>query len=253
MEWTPNTLEETIQRVNRLRTRYDTLKRRLRRADGVDEIERLDASILRRRGRIRHINGQIERLVEERDRLEGELLGCFHGAEALLVDLIDRLQELEGPSWSPDPLTGFTVLEVVDDVVTDGDHDWTTPLLRPGCPSGRLGSPHERMACTSIACGVLAWKSIDKLLDIGGDFMRAVTEVAMSGRVVEHTEGYRSEVGEIVAVMAFDDARWFRTRNADQIDSFVAAPSHTFDLLAAPIPADSMIYVELDLYFTSRR
>ena len=46
----------------------------------------------------------------------------------------------------------------------------------------------------------------------------------MSGRVVEHTDGYRSGVGEIVAVMAFDDARWFRTRNADQIDSFIAAP-----------------------------
>ena len=41
MGWTSKDLEETVARVERLRLRYDTLKRRLRRADGVDDIERL--------------------------------------------------------------------------------------------------------------------------------------------------------------------------------------------------------------------
>jgi hypothetical protein len=253
MEWTSDRLEETVQRVNRLRDRYDTLKRRLRRADGVDQIERLDASILRRRGRIRHINSQIERLVEERDRLEGEVLGCFHGAEALLVDLIDRLEALDGPSWSPDPIPGYSLLEVVRDVVHDGDHTWPEPMLRPGCPTGRPDTPHERVACASAACGVLAWKSLDKLPDLGANELRAVVEIALSGKVVEHTDGYRAEVGEIVALVAFDETRWFRSRDPDQIDSFVAAPVVTFDLLAAPIPVDAMLYVELDLFLGGRR
>ncbi len=253
MEWASNDLEQTADRVNRLRLRYDTLKRRLRRADGVDEIERLDASIRRRRGRIRHLNAEIDRLAEERDRLEGEVLGCFHGAEALLVDLIDRLESLDGPSWSPDPIPGYTMLDVVGGTVHDGDHIWTTPVLRPGCPSGRPDAPHERVACAGLRCGVLAWKSIDKLPEISGDTLRAAAEVALSGRVVEHTDGYRAEVGEIVSVLAFDADRWFRSRYAEQIDSFVTAPTDTFESLAAPIPADAMLYVELDLFLGGRR
>lgn len=243
--------EETVARVERLRSRYETLKRRLRRADGVDEVTRLDASIQRRRTRIRHLEAQIERLADERERLEGEILGCFHGAEALLVDLIDRLEALDGPSWSPEPVPGYTILEVTDGLVHDGDHRWRTPLLRPRCPSGRWDAPHE--ACAALACGVLAYKSIDRLPGISGGTLRAVAEIAMSGRVIEHVDGYRAEVGEIVSLIVFDEAHWFRTRSPVQIDRFVAEPEETFAELAAPIPANAMLYVELDLYMGRRR
>ena len=253
MGWTSKNLEETVARVERLRFRYDTLKRRLRRVDGVDEVERLDASIQRRRNRIRHLDSQIDRLMEERDRLEGEILGCFHGAEALLVDLIDKFEALDGPSWSPDPVPAFTILEVEDGSINDGDHEWTTPVLRPACPSGRWDAPHEDASCAELPCGVLAYKSIDRLPGISGGTLRAVAELAMSGRVIEHVDGYRAEVGEIVSLVAFDDVRWFRTRDTDQIDSFVAAPAETFERLAAPIPADAMLYVELDLFLGNRR
>lgn len=253
MGWTSKDLEETVARVNRLRLRYDTLKRRLRRADGVDDVERLDVSIQRRRTRILHLDSQIDRLMDERDRLEGEILGCFHGAEALLVDLIDRLETLDGPSWSPEPVPGFSILEIHDGLIHDGDHPWITPVLRAGCPSGRSDAPHPGTACAVLPCGVLTYKSIDRLAEISGGSLRAVAEIAMSGRVIEHVDGYRAEVGEIISLLAFDDARWFRTRHTDQIDSFVAAPTETFDLLAAPIPADAMLYVEMDLFLGGRR
>lgn len=253
MGWTSKNLEETVARVERLRHRYDTLKRRLRRADGVDEVERLDVSIQRRRNRIRHLDTQIDRLMDERARLEGEILGCFHGAEALLVDLIDKLEALDGPSWSPDPVPGFTILEVEDGSIHDGDHVWKTPLIRPGCPSGRWDAPHEGAGCAELSCGVLAYKSIDRLPGISGGTLRAVAELAMSGRVVEHVDGYRAEVGEIISLVAFDETRWFRTRYPGQIDRFVAEPVETFEELAAPIPASAMLYVELDLFLGSRR
>jgi hypothetical protein len=253
MGWTSKDLEETVARVERLRLRYDTLKRRLRRADGVDDIERLDVSIQRRRTRIRHLDAQIDRMMEERARLEGEILGCFHGAEALLVDLIDRLEELDGPSWSPEPVPGYSIFEVEAGVVHDGDHPWGTPVLRPGCPSGHWDAPHESAACAGLPCGVLAYKSIDRLPGISGGALRAVAEIALSGRVIEHTDGYRAEVGEIISIVAFDDARWFRTRHTEQIDAFIASPAETFDLLAAPIPPDAMLYVELDLFLGNRR
>jgi hypothetical protein len=214
----------------------------------VDEVERLDASIRRRRNRIRHLDAQIERMTDERDRLEGEILGCFHGAEALLVDLIDRLEALDGPSWSPDPVPGYSVLEVVGPFIHDGDHAWITPVLRPGCPSGGADAPHQSAACSELQCGVLVHKSIDRLPAISGGTLRAVAEIALSGRVIEHTDGYRAEVGEIIALVAFDETRWFRTRHVDQIETFVADPVATFDLLAAPIPDDAMLYVELDLF-----
>ena len=248
MGWTSKDLGETAARVDRLRYRYDTLKRRLRRADGVDEVGRLDASIRRRSNQVHHLNAQIDRLTGERDLLEREILGCLHGAEALLVDLIDRLEALEGPSWSPDPVPGYTVLAVEGGVIHDGDHVWITPLLRAGCPSGHPDAPHERAACAELACGVLAYKSIDKLPEISGGALRAVAELAMSRRVIEHVDGYRAEVGEITSLVAFDDAHWFRTRDPNQIDSFVAAPAETFEEMAAPIPSDAMLYVELDLF-----
>lgn len=246
-------LEKTVARVNRLRHRYDTLKRRLRRTDGVDEVERLDASIQRRRNRLRHLNAQIDRLVDERDQLEREILGCFHGAEALLIDLIDGLEALEGPSWSPEPVPGYTILDVVGPFIHDGDHTWSTPTLQPGCPTERPDPPHQAPACAELPCGVLAYRSIDGLPAISGGTLQAVAELAMSGRVIEHVDGYRAQVGEIVSLVAFDDTNWFQTRNPDQIESFVIEPVETFDTLAAPIPPDAMMYVELDLFFGSRR
>ena len=253
MGWTSKNLEETVARVERLRSRYETLKRRLRRSDGIDEVARLDASIQRRRNRIRHLDAEIDRLAEERDRLEGEILGCFHGAEALLVDLIEKFEALDGPSWSPEPVPGYTILEIEDGSIHDGDHVWETPLLRAGCPSGRWDGPHESKPCSELACGVLAYKSIDKLPGISGGSLRAVAEIALSGRVIEHVDGYRAEVGEIVSLVAFDESRWFRTRYPGQIDWFIAAPSATFDELAAPIPDDAMLYLELDLFLGHRR
>ena len=250
---TSKDLEETVARVNRLRLRYETLKRRLRRADGVDEVERLDASIQRRRNRVRHLDSQIDRMMAERAHLEGEILGCFHGAEALLVDLIDRLEALDGPSWSPDPVPGILILEVEGGLVRDGDHGWITPVVRPGCPSGRPNAPHEGASCSDSACGVLAYKSLDRLPGISGGSLRAVAEIAMSGRVIEHVDGYRAEVGEIISMVAFDESRWFRTRYPAQIDWFVAEPEKTFDELAAPIPANAMLYVELDLFLGGLR
>lgn len=248
---TSKDLEATVERVERLRLRYDQLRRRLMRTIGTDDLERLDTSIARRRARIRHLDAQIEALESDRERLRGELIGCLHGAEALLVDLVDQLETLDGPAWSPTPIVGYSVFAVTDGRVTDGDHLWQESLLRPQCPGGLEDQPHEDASCRNEACGVLAWKTLDRLPDPAGGDLAAVVAVSLSGRIVEHTNGYRGETGRVAAMLAFDEDRWFRTRNREQIRSFITAPIDTFESLAAPIPGDGMLYLELDLFFGS--
>lgn len=249
MSWTSKDLESTIERVQRLRDRYDLLRRRLRRTDGTDDIERLESSIARRRARIRHLDAQIDALDAERDRLRGEIVGCLHGAEALLVDLIDNLESLDGPCWTPTPIVGYSRFDVVDGALHDGDHRWDGSTLRPACPAGRVSPPHEHAACRGAACGVLVWKALDRLPDVSGAELAAIVEVSISGRIVEHDLGYRGESGRIAALMAFDGGHWFRTRDTDQIEWFTTSPLEAFGNLSAPIPDDGMVYLEVDLFF----
>jgi hypothetical protein len=252
MGWTSKDLESTIERVQRLREKYDLLRRRLRRTDGTDDIERLDVAIARRRARVRHLDEQIDALDAERERLKGEIVGCLHGAEALLIDLVDRLESLDGPCWAPTPIVGYSRFDVVDGALDDGDHTWDEWTLRPACPDGRLSPPHENGACRDGACGVLVWKALDQLPDVSGAKLAALVEVSVSGRIVEHDLGYRGEFGRITALIAFDGGRWFRTRDTDQIEWFTTAPLEAFAELSAPIPDDGMLYLEADLFFGER-
>lgn len=241
-------LESATERVARLRHRYEELRRRLRRSLGVDDIARLDASIGRRRARIHHLNAQIEALEEERSKLEGEVVGCLHGAEALLNDLVDQLESLDGPAWSPTPIVGFTLLHIADGSIDDGDHRWSGAALSPTCPNGATGLPHAFGPCVDQACGVLAWKTLDRMSEVAGANLAAIAQVSMTGRVVEHTDGYRAAHGALTALVAFDGGRWFRTRDPGQIEAFATSPASTFATLAAPIPHDAMLYVEVDLF-----
>lgn len=241
-------LESTWQRVRGLRHRYDTLRRRLRRADGVEDVDRLDASIGRRQARIRHLTSQIEALEAERTRLEEEVVGCLHGAEALLIDLVDHLERLDGPAWSPTPIRGFTLLDVVAGKLHDGDHPWSGSTLSPTCPHGLDGLPHVEDPCGRQACGVLAWKALDSVSEVSGVELAAVAELSMTGRVVEHADGYRSQHAALTALIAFDGNRWFRSRDPEQISTFARYPEQTFSTLAAPFPDDAMLYLEVDLF-----
>lgn len=249
MDWSSPSLARQAHRVRVLRSRYETLRRRLQRNDGLSEIERLDGSIDRRTRRLEHINQQIDRLHEERDRVEAEILGCFTGSEALLTDLVSRMEEIEGTDWTPIPIASFTMWELSGESMDDGAVSWRGRTAVGTCGLSATGDlPHTTKRCIRSECGIVGYRDLTMLGDVPSEGLVGVGRLQMSGRVVEHEHGYRAELAEVVALIATDGSRWFRTRDRGQIDDFFTSPEVTFGRLSAPVPENAVLYVELDLY-----
>ena len=251
MDWSSSSLARQAHRVRVLRSRYETLRRKLQRNDGLSEIERLDGSIDRRTRRLEHINQQIDRLFEERDRVEAEILGCYTGSEALLTDLVSRMEEIEGTDWTPIPIASFTMWELSGETMDDGAVAWRSRTAVGTCDHSAAGDlPHTTKACARGGCGIVGFRDLSKLGDVPSDGLVGVGRLHMSGRVVEHEHGYRAELAEVVALIATDGGRWFRTRDHNQIDDFFASPEATFGRLSAPIPDNAVLYIEMDLHLS---
>lgn len=249
MDWSSSSLARQAHRVRVLRSRYEALRGRLQRNDGLSEIQRLDGSIDRRTRQLEHINQQIDRLSEERDRVEAEILGCYTGSEALLTDLVSRMEEIEGTDWTPIPIVSFTMWELSGNTMRDDAVSWRGRRAVGTCDGSAAGDlPHTTEACARGGCGIVGFRDLGLLGDVPSDDLVCVGRLHMSGRVVEHEHGYRAELAEVVALIATDGSRWFRTRDRGQIDDFFATPEATFGRLSAPIPANAVLYIEMDLH-----
>lgn len=249
MDWSSSSLARQTHRVRVLRSRYEALRRRLQRSDGLIELERLEGSIDRRTRRLEHINDQIDRLSEERDRVEAEILGCYTGSEALLTDLVSRMEEIEGTDWTPIPIASFTMWNLSGETMHDGTVSWGGRTAVGTCDRSAAGAlPHSADACARGGCGIVGLRQLGTIGDVSSDGLVGIGRLHMSGRVVEHEHGYRAELAEVVALIATDGSRWFRTRDRAQIDDFFASPRVTFGQLSAPIPGKAVLYIEMDLH-----
>lgn len=254
MEWFSTSLARQAHRVRVLRERYEGLRSRLQRNDGLTELRRLDSSIDRRVRHLKHINEQIERLTSERDRIETEVLGCLTGSEALLSDLVGQLEEIDGHDWTPIPITSFTMWHLVDSAMHDGSVPWQTNVAVGRCTQAEEPpAPHAIDRCAAAGCGIVGLKRAGDLAGFAHDGIAAIGRLEMSGRVVEHEHGFRSQLAEVVAVIATDGRRWFRSRERSQIEALFAAPAQTFERLSAPVPPDAVLLVEVDLYLADER
>ena len=254
MEWISSSLARQAHRVRVLRDRYEGLRNRLQRNDGLTELRRLDTSIDRRVRHLEHINQQIERLASERDQIETEVLGCLTGSEALLSDLVGRLEEIDGHDWTPIPITSFTMWRLIDSTMHDGCVPWRTSVAVGTCHrSTESPAPHATDQCAASGCGIVAMKSAGMLDGFDHDSMIAIGRLEMSGRVVEHEHGFRAELAEVVALIATDGQRWFRSHDRGQIEELFATPEQTFTRLSAPVPPEAVLYLEVDLFLADER
>jgi hypothetical protein len=70
----------------------------------------------------------------------------------------------------------------------------------------------------------------------GTRYVAGVT--ALTGKVVEHEDGYRAEHGELVAAVAILARRFLATDNLDLIDDLCREPETTIRLHAEPLPGN---------------
>ena len=252
MAWLSDEIQHQEARIDALKARYEQLPRLSSPNDGDHVLHRLQGAVRRRRARFNALSTQIRDLNSERDRLETEVMRCLQGIEALLLDLVEDLEAANGPCWSPTPVIGFTSLVAIDDTMHDGDHVWVSNTLKSGCPREPCGAhPHESDDCIQRACGVHVFKSFRGVPAPTGSSLNAIAEVALHGRVVEHTEGYRGSVGVITALIAFDERRWVRTRTTDEISQLMSSPAASFAACSVPIPTNTMMYLEADTYLVN--
>ena len=252
MAWLSDEIQHQEARIDALKARYEQLHRLSTPSDGDHVLHRLQGAVRRRRARFNALSTQIRDLNSERDRLETEVMRCLQGIEALLLDLVEDLEAATGPCWSPTPVTGFTSFVAIEGAMHDGDHVWASNTLNPACPrwSGATG-PHESEDCVQGGCGVHVFKSFREVPAPTGSCLTAIAEVALHGRVVEHSEGYRGAVGVVTALIAFDENNWIRTRTTDEIAQLMSTPDASFAASRVLIPANTMMYLEADAYLVN--
>lgn len=171
----------------------------------------------------REVGDLADRLKELRAYLRGDqaalvehLATCIETAserrlsrevEAWLAEM-QRLDErvlLEAPMWSPTPVVGYRVWQMADRGMRGAWSTWSRPEYTAKCPKGG-GVPHTGRRCSMVGsgCGVYATKSLDSLVteySIGPTTRHAMAVVGLSGRVIEHTHGYRAERATVIALV----------------------------------------------------
>lgn len=149
------------------------------------------------------------------------------------------------PMWSPHPVVGYRVWAVMRDRVKGFRSVWSQPRFNAACENEAAYGPvpHVGERC---GCGIYAAK--DPMLltrEFPGIVKRrplenkrpqlptpavAVGRVELSGRVVEHTHGYRAQIAEVTTLVTGSRRGVFRFDDPDEIADLFAHPHRTLDV-----------------------
>ena len=138
------------------------------------------------------------------------------------------------PMWSPEAITGYRVWSVRHDRLDGMYRPWSSPSHVAECGNRRPRSavPHVGDRCE---CGIYAVKDPVWLATQFPGLERphvAMGVVAMSGRVVEHTLGYRAERATVSQLAIRTRRGIWRSNDQSRIRDIFAAPGQT--LRSAP-------------------
>lgn len=199
----------------------------------------LEKSIKRRRVRtagltraIEALEHELERARAERDAVETEIEGTKAVGALLISEIIDRVREDMGEGWSPMAVRGFRVWRIEDGLVMGNQVHWPKPTLSSVCLRDIPGDdvPHAVDRCGPPACGIYAVKHLTMFPDdvAAGHIKRSIVGVvAMSGKVVEHEEGYRAAHARVVAAVVNCEDRQLMTDSPRQISALFDDPVRT--------------------------
>jgi hypothetical protein len=211
------------------RQRYDI-------EDRIGTIRSLERSMARRevslRGRTITLN-ELERQIKEERRaikaLESELEGSRRAGALLIEEILGGVRIDNGEAWSPVPVRGFRAWRVADNRVRGSQSHWTSAAYEATClrsvPNDDI--PHSEQICGPPACGIYATKTMEKFpTSITGGLAEghAFGVVAMTGKVVEHEGGYRSQRASVVALAVRSARRWLVTAKPDEIEAIFQDP-----------------------------
>ncbi len=222
------------------RQRYDI-------EDRIEPVLSLERSIGRRRARragIRRRAGELRRLLTECDAeveaLDGEIAGSERMGALLIRDILDRVRLDEGEAWSPSPIRGYRMWRIEDNTMLGSQQmPWGSPAITARCLRDVPGDdiPHAEARCGPPACGVYATKDLSmfplKVVQSSWDGY-ALGVVSLTGKVVEHEQGYRGARASVVGIAARLGDRWLTTARPAHIESLFADPESAMTDLGSP-------------------
>ena len=216
--------------------RLDVYRQRYRIDDRLEPLTALEQSMRRRRLRSVALSrrlADLEKMAAEARRelsaVASEIEGTRKAGALLIEEVLDQVQAEMGEAWSPRPVHGYRVWRIEDNAIMGNQVRWESPTLESKCLREIPGEdlPHSVDRCGPPACGIYAVKDLEMFpseVSRGAIHHSVVGVVAMSGKVVEHESGYRSQRAKAVAVAVNDGRRRLMTDEAEIIASLFADP-----------------------------
>lgn len=221
--------QETNPRVAELRRALRQYVERYGQLSGMVDVEKANSAMAFRQRRL-------ERLLEEEARIRSEINGMASEikriekwVEFCLEDAIDRVKSAKSEGWSPRPVLGFRLWWIGDGALNGVKAPWLNRKLTAVCLTrgGEVEIPHSDGRCGRLGCGVYAAKTIEPLyrdFDVRSVKDFALGLVEMTGKVVEHDDGYRAAEATVVALAAARRGHTALTNDPSRIDEIFEYP-----------------------------
>jgi hypothetical protein len=178
---------------------------------------------------------QLAQVGAEVAAIDRELEGTRATWDLLVDEMIDRVRETHREGWSPQPVRGYRVWSIADNKVKGNQVQWESPSLSAVCLRGRPGEdiPHSMARCGPPACGIYAVKDLGMFpSDVAAGMINhaVVGVVGFTGKVVEHTSGYRGRHATAIAVSALSDGVRLTTADPGRIAGLFEDPAAALGL-----------------------
>ena len=222
------------RRSDDLQSELDVLRLRYRGVGVPPELDRLELAVGRRQAKVDHLRAQVASLLDEVSLLEAEIAGCRKGYEALLADTVERIKRDQQEGWSPFPVIGFRLWGWRDGALHGAWQPWKTTSKTATCGRGNTEVPHSDGRCGRLGCGIYATKDLPALLEEHtrpNDHGYLAGMVELTGKVVEHENGYRAARAEVVAGVLVGAGRILSTSDPTDLDEVFRRPGHALERL----------------------
>lgn len=221
--------QETNPRVAELRRVLQKYVERYGQLNGMVDVEKANSAMAFRQRRLDRLLEEEARIRSEIEGMASEITRIEKWVEFCLEDAIDRVKRDKSEGWSPRPVLGYRLWWIGDGALNGVKAPWLSRKLTAVCLTrgGEVEIPHSDGRCGRLGCGVYGAKTIEPLyrdFDVRSIKDFALGLIAMTGKVVEHDDGYRAAEATVVALAAALRAHMLLTSDQEQIDEIFEDP-----------------------------
>ena len=222
--------QETTRRLAQLRRSVRLYQERYGDLAGMIDVTKANSALNTRQRRLDHLEQEVARIKDEMDSMTSEVRRIERWVEFCLSDVLARAKQDHAEGWSPTPVLGYRLWGVGNEALYGVKMPWVGRSLTATCLSrgGPEEIPHTDGRCGRLGCGVYAAKSIHPLyreFDVSAIGDIALGLVALTGKVVEHDDGYRAAEATVIALGASVREHLLLTSDAQKIEEVFDDPS----------------------------